>query len=190
MIILLMGLFSSDRQTEVQRYEVLKTDGVFEIRYYPPAVLASVKMGGGYDDTRNQGFGTLAGYIFGGNEENMKISMTAPVRMSEIDNTMSFVMPSQYSLDALPKPDNRNVQLHTSEPSVVAAVRFSGWASERKIGEMKERLSEWLGKSGYHHNKKFEYLGYNPPYQMVNRRNEVVVPLIDYPGYSENRSGK
>lgn len=186
MVILLMGLYSSDRQTEIQRYEVLKSDGVFEIRYYPPAVLASVNMRGGYDDTRNQGFGTLAGYIFGGNEANMKISMTAPVRMSETDNTMSFVMPSQYSLDALPAPDNRNVRLHTSEPSVVAVVRFSGWANERKIAEMKGRLSTWLEQSGYRHNQKFEYLGYNPPYQMVNRRNEVVVPLLDYPGYKAN----
>ncbi len=184
MIILLVGLFGSERQTEVQSYEVLKVEGAFEVRYYPPAVMASVKMNGGYDNTRNQGFGTLAGYIFGGNEENMKISMTAPVRMSDSDGTMSFVMPSQYSLDALPTPDNRNVQLHTSEPSVVAVVRFSGWASERKIGEMKERLASWLEQTGYQHNRKFEYLGYNPPYQMINRRNEVLVPLINYPGNS------
>jgi len=26
----------------------------------------------------------------------------------------------------------------------------------------------------------FEYLGYNPPYQMVNRRNEVIVELVNF----------
>ena len=180
MTILLMGIFHSDSKTEHQKYETLTADGDFEVRFYPPAVLASVPMGGSYDESRNSSFGALAGYIFGGNESGMQISMTAPVRMSETESTMSFVMPSHLTLESLPKPKNRNVVLHLTQPRHVAAIRFSGWASDRRIAEMKEKLGHWLKTKGLKHTGDFEYLGYNPPYQIVNRRNEVIVPLADY----------
>jgi hypothetical protein len=180
MILLLMGLFQPVSKTEIQKYQTIKTDKDFEIRFYPPAILASVDMAGSYDDSRNSSFGTLAGYIFGGNRESMQISMTAPVRMSETDGTMSFVMPSGFTMETLPEPKSNRVKLHMSEPQYVAVVRFSGWANERKISEMKEKLSGWLGKEGLRHSSHFEYLGYNPPYQLTNRRNEVLVPLVGF----------
>lgn len=173
-----MGLFQSDSKTEIQKYEVIKTLGEYEIRYYPPAILATVEMGGSYDASRNGSFGTLARYIFGGNEEKMQISMTAPVRVSEAEQTMSFVMPSRYTASQLPKPEDERVSLHTSDPQYVAVVRFSGWASDRKIEQMKERLAAWISGQGLRHNSRFEYLGYNPPYQLTNRRNEVLVPIL------------
>jgi hypothetical protein len=179
-LLLFMGLFQSDSKTEIQKYQTIKSEKDFEVRYYPPAILASVDMAGSYDQSRNSSFGTLAGYIFGGNEENMQISMTAPVRMSEAEGTMSFVMPSRFTMETLPDPKSKRVKLHTSEPQYVAVVSFSGWANDRKISEMKEKLSEWLEIEGLNHNNKFEYLGYNPPYQLTNRRNEVLVPLIDF----------
>lgn len=179
-ILLFMGLFQSDSKTEIQRYQTIKAEKDYEIRFYPPAILASVDMAGGYDESRNSSFGTLAGYIFGGNQENMQISMTAPVRMSEADGTMSFVMPSKFTMETLPEPKSRRVKLHMSEPQYVAVVRFSGWASERKISEMKDKLMVWLEKEGLNHGQQFEYLGYNPPYQLTNRRNEVLVPLVGF----------
>lgn len=179
-LLLFMGLFQSDSKTEIQKYQTIKSEKDFEVRYYPPAILASVDMAGSYDQSRNSSFGTLAGYIFGGNEENMQISMTAPVRMSEAEGTMSFVMPSRFTMETLPDPKSKRVKLHTSEPQYVAVVSFSGWANDRKISEMKEKLSEWLEIQGLNHNNKFEYLGYNPPYQLTNRRNEVLVPLLDF----------
>jgi hypothetical protein len=182
MTILLMGIFQSDSKTEHQKYETLKSDGDFEVRFYPPAVLASVPMGGSYDDSRNGSFGALAGYIFGGNESEMQISMTAPVRISETRNRMSFVMPSHLRLESLPKPNNKNVVLHRAEARYVASVRFGGWSSDRKIAEMKEKLEQWLKTERLQHTGDFEYLGYNPPYQLANRRNEVIVPLADYRG--------
>jgi hypothetical protein len=179
-LLLFMGLFQSDSKTEIQKYQTIKSEEDFEVRYYPPAILASVDMAGTYDQSRNSSFGTLAGYIFGGNEENMQISMTAPVRMSEADGTMSFVMPSAFTMESLPDPKSGRVKLHTTEPQYVAVVSFSGWANDRKISEMKKKLAEWLERIGMNHNNKFEYLGYNPPYQLTNRRNEVLVPLIDF----------
>lgn len=177
-IITVMGLFQSDSKTEIQKYEVIKTFGEVEIRYYPPAILATVEMGGTYDSSRNSSFGTLARYIFGGNEEKMQISMTAPVRVSEAEQTMSFVMPSRFTSAQLPRPEDDRVRLHSTGPEYVAVVRFGGWASDRKIQQMKERLSGWITSQGLKHNSRFEYLGYNPPFQLTNRRNELLVGLV------------
>jgi len=177
-IFITMGLFQSDNKTEIQKYEVIQTSGEFEIRYYPSSIMATVEMGGTYDSSRNSSFGTLARYIFGGNEEKMQISMTAPVRVSEAEQTMSFVMPSRYSSAQLPKPEDDRVRLHSTDPAYAAVVRFGGWASDRKIQQMKERLSAWIAAQGMKHNSRFEYLGYNPPFQLTNRRNELLVPLI------------
>jgi hypothetical protein len=179
-MILMMGLFQSENSTEIQKYEVIRSDNDFEIRYYPPAILASVEMGGTYDQSRNGSFGVLAGYIFGGNEEGMQISMTAPVRMSETDGMMSFVMPSHFQMGDLPKPNNKQVAIHSSEPAYIASIRFGGWANDKKIAEHKQKLVKWLDDNKLKHNGKFEYLGYDAPFRMTNRRNEVVVSLEGY----------
>jgi len=169
-------------KTETQKYEVLYTKENFEIRFYPEAILATVEMNGSYDDSRNGGFRVLAGYIFGNNKDNSKIAMTSPVRMSgdEKLNEMSFVLPSDMEFEKLPVPNDNKVKLHQSKPMYAASIRFGGYANESEIAEYKEKLTEILKQLKLQHNNQFNYLGYNPPYQMVNRRNEVQVELLGF----------
>lgn len=63
-------------------YEVLKSDGKFELRSYKPRVVASVDVEGEYSQSMNKGFGILAGYIFGKNVSRSKVAMTSPVLVS------------------------------------------------------------------------------------------------------------
>jgi hypothetical protein len=167
--------------TEQQEYEVIERDGVFEIRYYPSAIMASVSVDGNYSSSSGAGFRILAGYIFGSNSEGLKIPMTAPVHMQQDSSGyfMSFVMPSAYTMDKLPVPDNGQVRLHESVPAYVASIRFDGFASDDKIEKHRESLRNYLLGRGIAFEEPFTFLGYNPPYQMVNRRNEVMVK-IDY----------
>jgi hypothetical protein len=37
-----------------------------------------------------------------------------------------------------------------------------------------------LKANGLSYTGKFSYLGYNPPYQVIGRRNEVVVELVEF----------
>jgi hypothetical protein len=183
LIILITGIYTLTKaKTETQKYEVLYTKENFEIRFYPEAILATVEMNGSYDNSRNSGFQVLAGYIFGGNEENSQIAMTSPVRMSgnEKLNTMSFVLPSEMEFDKLPVPKNKNVKLHKSKPIYTASVRFGGYANEADIAKHREKLAEILKQLNLQHTGSFEFLGYNPPFQPVNRRNEVQVEIIDF----------
>lgn len=171
-----MGILTG---TEKQKYTVLKSEGPFEIRFYPESILASVKMEGSYSSMSGQGFRVLAGYIFGGNEEGEKIAMTAPVRMTtkEEVNTMSFVMPSEYEMEELPKPSSRYVDLHKTQEVHTASLRFGGYANDAKITDMIQQLQQLLDEKGIQTTGPFEYLGYNAPYQFAGRRNEVLVPI-------------
>jgi len=182
-IILITGIYTVTRaKTETQKYEVLYTKGKFEIRFYPEAILATVEMDGSFDNSRNSGFRVLAGYIFGGNQENSQIAMTSPVRMSgdEKLNRMSFVLPSEMEFDKLPVPNDKKVRLHQSKPMYTASVRFGGYASEADISKHKEELAEVLKELNLQHSSQFEYLGYNAPFDVVNRRNEIQVELVDF----------
>ncbi|HSM49556.1 MAG TPA: heme-binding protein [Draconibacterium sp.] len=182
-IILITGIYTMTKaKTETQKYEVLYTRENFEIRFYPEAILATVEMNGTYDNSRNSGFQVLAGYIFGGNEENSQIAMTSPVRMSgnEKLNTMSFVLPSKMEFDNLPEPKDKRILLHKSKPMYTASVQFGGYANEADIAKHREKLAEILKQLNIQHTNQFEYLGYNSPFQPVNRRNEVQVEIVNF----------
>ena len=169
-------------KTEIQKYETLYRNDNFEIRYYPQSILASVDVNGDYDNSRNSGFRILANYIFGGNKENEKIAMTSPVRMSSKEelNTMSFVLPSNMNFNSLPKPNDDRILLHKSEPFYAAVIRYGGYTNEKEINQKKKELSERIEKLGISHVDNFEYLGYNAPFDMFNRRNEVSVELKNF----------
>lgn len=154
--------------------------GNVEIRFYPKAVMATVTgEGNSYTGSGNQLFGQLAGYIFGSNDKKEKIAMTAPVYMEAAQgkSSMTFVMPEEYQLSTLPKPNNREVKIHESEDEYVAVLRFSGYASEKEILQKKAELEASLKAAGIQHQGHFRYLGYNAPWDFINRRNEVMLRI-------------
>lgn len=163
-------------ETEKQKYSVILSEKEFEIRFYPSAILATV-----YSDARNYrelaypGFRKLAGYIFGGNESETKISMTSPVHMDMNTPSMSFVMPSAFSEENLPKPDDPGVKIERTEDVYVAAIRFGGYASDKDIRRYSQKLQSLLEMKGIKWYGNFRYLGYNPPFQPFGRRNEIIV---------------
>jgi len=132
-----------------------------------------------YRDLGSSGFGKLAKYIFGGNHENKQIAMTSPVHMDIGDtiSTMSFVMPSNFKKEDLPKPNNSEIQLQIMEQEYVAVIQFGGFANTSSINKHKAQLKQLLDKRGISYFGNFRFLGYNPPYQLFGRRNEVIVSL-------------
>ena len=171
----------STSKTKEQPYSVLEKDGNIEIRLYPSATLATVQSkANSYDEMASPGFRTLAGYIFGGNESETQIAMTSPVQMDINDSlsSMSFVMPEGYDMNNLPKPNNSKVILSQTEEQVMAAIRFSGFADDEAREKHKQKLLNYLNSKGIQTKGNFKFLGYNPPYQLVGRRNEVVIEIV------------
>lgn len=169
-------------QTETPDYKVLKTIDNVEIRSYPGLVLASTNMGtGGYSNSSGSGFRTIAGYIFGGNESSEKISMTSPVMVEMTDTVkMSFIMPSEYTLDNLPDPDDPDVYLHEAGAMTVAVIRYGGFSNDSRFKEHRQMLEAVLKKNNISTKSGYMFFGYNPPYELINRRNEVAVQ-VDWP---------
>lgn len=81
------------------------------------------------------------------------------------------------STESLPKPNDRGVKLSETNEMYVVAIRFGGWADDEKIAKYAQRLIDLLSDQGLVIESEPWYLGYNPPYQLVNRRNEVAAKL-------------
>lgn len=167
-------------KSETQPYKVIRKEKEFEIRFYPSATMAIISSSARtYKELGNSGFTKLAGYIFGGNKENKKIAMTSPVHMEIGDSnaSMSFVMPVNYNKDNLPLPNNSEVTILTTSDEYVAAISFGGFVSNDNIKKHTEILKNALKAYHVSYYGYFRYLGYNPPYQLFNRRNEVIVSV-------------
>jgi len=175
-------LSRSTQQTEQHSYKVIKKFDKFEIRKYNAALFSSVKLNQkGYKESSSEGFRILAGYIFGDNETKEKIAMTSPVVMELGDTSkMMFMVPKNYNLKNLPNPKNSKIVFEKEEEKIIAAIRFDGWADDEKIEKYKTILMNELVKEKLSYINKFSFLGYNPPYEVMNRRNEIVVELINY----------
>jgi len=167
-------------KSEIQAYQVVRVEEQFEIRHYPAAIMAKISSTSkSYRDLGYSGFSKLAQYIFGGNSDKKQIAMTSPVHMDIGDtiSTMAFVMPSYFKMEDLPAPNNSEVQIETSEPEYVAVIQFSGFANSASIHKHTVMLEKLLQEKGISYHGNFRFLGYNPPYQIFGRRNEIIVAV-------------
>ncbi len=166
--------------TEEPHYVATKlTDGV-EIRRYGPRVAAETTVTEDQDRARNIGFRRLAGYIFGGNHRDETIAMTAPVAQARDGehSTIRFYMPSKWTLDTLPAPDDDKVRLVTVPGETVAVLRFSGDRSPRAVADRTEDLSETLRANGIEADGPAQSWFYDPPWTVpFRRRNEIAIPV-------------
>jgi len=180
-IFVALQAFSSmnTNSVEKQKYIVLKKSNDFEIRSYNEAIIASVKLKGNYEEISGDGFRVLAGYIFGKNHQDVKIAMTSPVYMDFADSvtTMSFVMPSEYKKEDLPAPVDERVSIEDLNNGIVAVLSFGGYASTQKINDKIDELKHYLKVEKLEYFGNFKFLGYNPPFQVLNRRNEIMVQI-------------
>lgn len=174
--------YAQSRQTEQPDYAVVRADADFELRDYPPLVVAEVSHSGSRERASGASFRRLAAYIFAQDRPagGEKIAMTAPVLQEETapgEWRMRFVMPSKYTLETLP-PAPSDITLTQMPARRMAAVRFSGNGSGRDLSLMEARLRDWLATQGLMPAGEAEYAFYDAP--MVPgplRRNEVLIPV-------------
>ena len=179
LLIILMS-FKFLNKTERQKYELIEKRVGFEIRFYPKSIMATVESSSKeFMQESNSNFRKLANYIFGGNKSSNQIAMTAPVHMNKNDkgSSMSFVMPSNYKMEDLPQPLNNEIKLHYSDEGYYAVVKFGGYANSKDIRKKEAELLEFLQKAGIESIGDFSYLGYNAPWDFINRENEVLIKI-------------
>ena len=169
---------NSDKTNESNYVVLAKYEG-FEIRSYPELFVAKTKLHySGYDGNSGEGFRTIAGFIFGGNDQNQKIAMTSPVLMDMNDSVeMAFIMPPNINEENVPRPSNKSIRLEKRQARTVAVLTFSGWANSKKIAEKEKELLHLLKEQNIVYSGNITYMGYNPPYQVLDRRNEVAITV-------------
>ena len=146
-----------------------------EIRAYAPRIMAVT----GMNEDSDSGFRVLAGYIFGGNAEEQKIAMTAPVQQTMAgEKEMAFMMPAEYAVKDLPQPEDQRVSFREAPAYTAAVIQFSGWASAEKADENWQQLQRFLIKEGIEIVGEPTLNQYNPPWTLpFLRRNEIIVPV-------------
>lgn len=178
---------------EEAEYSVVLKENDFEIRQYSPYILAETMVNDNFEDAGSKAFKRLFGYISGDNQSKQEIDMTAPVgQMGEkIDMTapvgqqkneqgwmVSFMMPSTFSLDTLPKPNDPKVKIRKTPKQLIAAIEYSGFWSESNYLEHKSELETWIVSKGYKQIGEPIWARYNAPFTpWFLRRNEVLIPI-------------
>jgi effector-binding domain-containing protein len=174
-------------------YRVIETLGEVEIREYEAYVVAETSVNGGLESAGNQGFRILAKYIFGDNRGSQKIAMTAPVSQAKAEGMkiamtapvtqkkagdryeVQFMMPSKYSLEQLPEPNDSRVALREIPARRFAAIRYSGTWSKRNYEKNLGLLLESLRAAGYAPSGEPVWARYDAPFKpWFLRRNEIL----------------
>jgi hypothetical protein len=185
------------KELEEPSYQVLSRTSDYEIRLYQPYIIAQTTVSGNYDDAMSDGFREIAGYIFGGNSANNKISMTAPVLENAQESSrkiamtapvldtgtakkrlVAFVMPSKYTLENLPVPNSDKVSFAEIAERKVAVLSYGFYANEERIEAKKLALLDLLQSDGISVKGEITSARYNPPFSMpLFLRNEVIVEI-------------
>ena len=179
---------------EHPKYQVTERSGNIEIRDYTPMIVAEAQVSGERRDAISKGFRIIADYISSNNtaaqkvpmtapviqQASEKIAMTAPVTQQGEGNSwrVRFVMPSSYTMDTLPQPNNPAVELKEIGPKRFAVIRFSGTAGEASLKRHTKELNDLISAKNLTPLSAPTYAFYNPPWTLpFLRRNEVMVEI-------------
>lgn len=175
--------------TERPSFTVERRASGLEIRQYRPFVVAQTDVEAPMGEAGNEGFRRLAGYIFGGNGRGQKIAMTAPVSMAPLPEStqvspqgtgfrVQFMMPSTFSLDALPPPRDSRVTFAQVPARRVAALAYRGGWSEARFRAHLEKLQAALATEGLRPLSAPVWARYDPPFMpSFLRTNEILVEV-------------
>ncbi len=119
-----------------------------------------------------------------------KIAMTSPVVSSAAQNyltapvtrsleedgrwTVNFMMPSQYSLETLPKPIDPDIRIFKTAPYRTISIRYNGNNNNKNIAKHEAKLMQYVKQHGLKVSANPEYAGYDAPWVPgPMKRNEV-----------------
>lgn len=181
---------------EQPRYTVLQREGSFELRRYEPYIVAEIEVRASFEEAGNAAFRPLANYIFGENRRSEKMEMTAPVSQTPKGEkigmtapviqssgsagayTVSFVMPSRYTLATLPLPLDDRIRFREVPSAVAAAWTYRGGWGQARYAKEEKALRAALVKARRTALGPPVWARYNAPFwPPFLRRNEILVEV-------------
>jgi len=191
----ILSMASPAMAIEKPAYRMLSTEGSFELRQYASYIVAETYVDGDFEEAGSKGFRRLADYIGGENRKTESISMTAPVSQKPVSEKIAmtapvsqgrengrwritFMMPSAYTMETLPAPNDHRIELRQEKEKTVAAIRYSGTWAKKRYEENATKLLDWISTKGWEIVGDPVWARYNPPFMpWFLRRNEILIPV-------------
>ena len=138
-------------------------------------------MQGDFEAVGSEGFRRLADYI-GGKEPKKGIHFNDCPRQPGYcirknchdrpsqqarDNgrwRIAFMMPSAYTMNTLPIPDDDRIALREEKEKTVAVIRYSGTWGKKRYEGYANKLMEWISKKDWKIIGAAIWARYNPPF--------------------------
>jgi hypothetical protein len=193
-LLLLLALIAAplfSHAIQEPKYAVVRQFDNVELRQYAPYVVAEVVLDVTAEEAGSKAFPILAGYLFGKNKGERKLSMTAPVTQTAAPVKMEmtapvtqaavpggmrvqFVLPEGVMLESAPEPLDPRVQLRLVPASRWATTRYSGTWSQANYDEHLGKPRAALAVAGVATQGQSVLVRYNSPMTpWFMRRNEI-----------------
>jgi len=187
--------------TEQQPYDLVQQYPHFELRRYPPHVLAEVEVHAAFDRAGNEAFRYLFNYISGSNTTRQKLTMTAPVIQesetseklamtapvlqsgplpdgSDGDYVVAFVLPAGLTAETAPVPNEPKVKIREVPGALSAVARFTGNGSAAAFERHTVALTEALQLADLTPISAPRFARFDPPFKpWFLRHNEVLLDV-------------
>ncbi len=195
----LMGIFvagcGSAGGIEKSSYKVIEKQGAIEIRLYASQIVAETTVEGDFKDVGNEGFRRLFSYISGNNRTRQSIAMTAPVgqqpqgekiamtapvgqQKSGESYVITFMMPSEYTMETLPEPNDSRVTLRLIPEHYAVAITYGGVWSQKRYQTHETKLRDFIAQQGLVIHGEPIFARYDPPFMpFFLRRNEILFEI-------------
>ncbi|XP_072218607.1 heme-binding protein 2 [Leuresthes tenuis] len=179
------ALFSTGLQNPKFTAEQKKEGQDYEIRTYQTTKWVSTTLSGmQWEESAKAGFRRLFSYIQGNNENKVKVEMTAPVTCRVVPGagpacesqfTISFYIPEEHQATP-PPPSDSDVFVEERREFTAYVRTYGGFANENTRREELQKLLESLKRDGVEFvDQPYYTAGYDSPFKLTNRRNEVWV---------------
>ncbi|BDA45183.1 probable heme-binding protein 1 [Coccomyxa sp. Obi] len=180
-------------------FVTLDKNADYETRQYTPANWVSVNVQNyTYSAAVSKGFAPLFGYISGANKEGVRINMTAPVLVKVLPGdgpfcqnnfTISFFVPTQQG--DTPVPTEPSVYLSRLPAATYFVSSFGGFADDTSVPAQAAALTAKLTANGEAFDSSaFWTAGYDAPYKLTGRHNEIWILKSDAAGRSGSTPAK
>ncbi|KAM9354213.1 heme-binding protein 2 [Pholidichthys leucotaenia] len=152
--------------------------------YHATKWMSTTLSGMQLDSAMSAGFHRLFNYIQGNNKSKVKVEMTAPVTCHVVPGagpacesrfTVSFYVPEEHQTSP-PEPNNPEVFVENRKEFTAYVRTYGGFSNDDMKREELLKLVESLKRDGVEFvDKPYYVAGYDSPFKLTNRRNEVWV---------------
>ena len=173
-------IYFKQRAAKTMLYERVSSDGAFEVRRYPAMLAIQTIQHGSRDRALGNGFGLLAGYMFGEGREGEEIPITMPVLAESLADgawRISFLIPEGHDRASL-VPPSQGIVIGGIPAREVAVVSVPGKPSDRLFAAKTAELRQWIEAGQMTAASTVEHGYYNSPLEPGPARpNEILIPL-------------